>query len=513
MAEQTPATGEPLKGSAFNRAVRWFWRFLRPATIALGAAVLISFVVLRPVTIALGASVLTSFVALLTFFDTAADFGANAILSNARPPTNSELPHIASAVPYSSEDVQVLGGQGLGLGCSILKPLEWFAFPKSGKYASVSLRMRQACAFHDYCYRHGAATYGYGQADCDYILLDHAYRICRFINATATIASCVSQARKVALGVIFGGADSFKRADGTPHSPTESRSSSCLVDAGQGLLDDRCTSTYFEFDPYPVRSARYTAYRIADAPGDWASAGVTGKALYVFQNRPSGTLLTIVGWKEDQTRVCAGINLPSRFGSLTVTPRVVQLDTEDGTSENWFVWWRRTSLDQTGGGLAMLPPRRANLSDWQGLFAGASPFKPEDCTELDLVYTTWPQGEAPLHRVFTLGEEEDDKDAPAGVSRKKFVDDANISEIYPAPRLARKGTILLLTLRAHGCGGRTCYHEIEINPRTASGNVPLEPYKNFATVSTKPAKVMPSALRTTLPPSKSCASPIATATM
>ena len=40
----------------------------------------------------------------------------------------------------------------------------------NGKRHLVLQRFRQACVFHDLCYRHGLATYGYNQNDCDRVL-------------------------------------------------------------------------------------------------------------------------------------------------------------------------------------------------------------------------------------------------------------------------------------------------------------------------------------------------------
>jgi hypothetical protein len=220
-----------------------------------------------------GCLTLAALAALVIGITPVADFTANHIFTQARPPTDSELPHTASAIPYSSADAQVLGGQAQPLSCSVPWLVEQFVFPPPLGHAATSLRMRQACVFHDYCSRHGAATYGYGQADCDYMLMEQAYRICRFLNTLKTISYCISEARKVALRVRIGGSDSFKRADDTPQSPTEGRWNRCATDGELSLMDDRCTSSYSESDPYPVRSGRYYAYRIADGPSHWSMLG------------------------------------------------------------------------------------------------------------------------------------------------------------------------------------------------------------------------------------------------
>ena len=82
------------------------------------------------------------------------------------------MPVTGGQIPYSSSDVQIIGGRGKGLSCSLPSLLQTMAFPLGGeriKRAPIGIEMRQACALHDYCYRHGAATYGYTQADCDFI--------------------------------------------------------------------------------------------------------------------------------------------------------------------------------------------------------------------------------------------------------------------------------------------------------------------------------------------------------
>jgi hypothetical protein len=430
----------------------------------IGAAGRFVWKLLRPVIFLVGLVAIVGLVALFLFIAEVADFGANRIFTQARPPTDSELPHTATAIAYSSEDVQVLGGQGLGLSCSVPATVERFVFPPGPNHAPTSLRMRQACAFHDYCYRHGAATYGYGQADCDYLLMEHAYRICRFLNTANTVASCISEARKVALGVRVGGSDSFKRADDTPQSPTEGGARPCAVDATLRLMDDRCTSSYFEFDPYPVRAASYSVYRIADAPGSWAASGISGKALYVFRMRPSGTQVTIIGWTGDRT-VCTGYSVPGDVAYLNVPPRIVRSGRDDSTGEDWFVWWRRRSLDQTGGKLAILSPRRASPEDWAELFAGAQRFDPTYCSVLHVDRSQTPASPHRAVRNFDLGE-------------KTVPDDGEFSDILPAPGLSRGDGLLLMALRTQACSTprRSCYHEIAIDPRNPEARITLDPY-------------------------------------
>ena len=104
----------------------------------------------------------------------------------------------------------------------------------------VSLQYRQACVFHDFCYRHGQATYGYSKADCDYLLQEYAYRLCRQIYGDDPgEEACRERGRVVLLGVNLFGGESFAHG---------------------------YRSTYFEFDPYPHRANDYVVARLVKQP-------------------------------------------------------------------------------------------------------------------------------------------------------------------------------------------------------------------------------------------------------
>jgi len=107
----------------------------------------------------------------------------------------------------------------------------------------VRQRFRQACVFHDLCYRHGLATYGYTQNDCDELLQEQALRICVNANSKSSVKrrldDCQLDAKKVAAGVKVGG---FKAYQGWGNS------------------------THFEFDPNPYRSIQHSAVRTLDHP-------------------------------------------------------------------------------------------------------------------------------------------------------------------------------------------------------------------------------------------------------
>ena len=172
--------------------------------------------------LAVGVVVLCGTALIFTFASDTARFVADHVLANAIPPGSREMPPTAHAIAYTASDVQVLGGRGDGLSCSIPPLVEAMVFPRAANGAPIGLRMRQACAAHDYCYRHGAATYGYSQADCDFLLQEHAFRLCLFIAGDAkgrdasvsptesALGKCRSDARLVTLGVRAFGSDSFR---------------------------------------------------------------------------------------------------------------------------------------------------------------------------------------------------------------------------------------------------------------------------------------------------------------
>lgn len=162
-------------------------------------------------------------------------------------PNDMEAPSTFTTFPSSSNVEAILGGQGAGLDCSIPPVAKFLAFSSANGRGDVSLRFRQSCVMHDLCYRHGYATYGYSQADCDFQLQQSAYRICRQSapadsksdNPLEFYANCEQQAKKVLLGVRYGGAESFR---------------------------DQTRSTYFEYDPAPWRADDYVVARAIDLP-------------------------------------------------------------------------------------------------------------------------------------------------------------------------------------------------------------------------------------------------------
>lgn len=340
------------------------------------------------------------------FFDKIAD----TVLANEVRFDDREAPRTPHAIAASGDGVQLVGGQGHGLSCSLPPGAQALAFKKEDKQAPIALQMRQACAFHDYCYRHGNATYGYSQADCDFMLQQQAFRLCKFINANASISECETNARKVTLGVRLGGFGNFKRAR---------------------ALEDKKASTFLEFDPYPMRASALRVVRIADAPRQWVSDGLLPKAAYHFDIRPSGSLVHVLGWKPTGAVVCASFELAGSYSAINGPPMVIR-DASGG--EDWFVWWKRGELASTGGHFALLPPGRAMRQDWVKAAGGFVPHtQPGQCESKALWSSNGDAPGAPLAAFVTPNV------------------DLNFSELHPVHSTSTSGVVRLLGLSTHSC--------------------------------------------------------------
>jgi hypothetical protein len=246
-----------------------------------------------------------------------------------------EYPPTAQFLAPSTVPVQLVGGLGAGIGCSIPAFVIDQIFDREDSESTIDLQMRQACAFHDYCYRHGRATYGYTQSDCDSMLQQHSFRLCRFNTrvSEARQKNCQTRARLIVLGVRTRGATSF--------------------------LTDR--STPFEFDPYPGNAQGYTVYRIADASPRAVAAGVVGKSLFGFRILNGTTSLFEVGWTANGVpREMKAIILHGQYGRLTTPPMIL----ESSRGEDVFLWWQRNALSSTAGRFFAIVPGQANAADW-----------------------------------------------------------------------------------------------------------------------------------------------------
>ncbi|WP_020179280.1 hypothetical protein [Methylopila sp. M107] len=300
------------------------------------------------------------------------------VLANAVRTEERKLPPTVTNYRVGSDDVEIVGGMGQGLSCSLPGFVERLGFSRDDKTASISLQMRQACVHHDLCYRHGAATYGYGQVDCDILLQQNAFKLCTQIGSSETsVTQCESEARKIALGVLLGGFDSFRRADS---SPSDSRPNCAYCKylkvwniwrkeywSGAATAWDDRSSTYYEFDGHPQRSNEFISVRIADAPANWRDAAP--KAYYVFRTRPSGIQLRILGLRKDGGRLCAAYALGGDFrfrSSLAVVARMTGRET--GVPEDWFVWMRQNETSRPETAFSGLAPGRATAADWGRVF-------------------------------------------------------------------------------------------------------------------------------------------------
>ena len=357
------------------------------------------------------------FVAKLDFFGRLA---ADRILANAIIPAAREMPETAGARAYSSADIQVIGGRGQGLSCSLPWILTRLAFPQKDGRDPIGLQMRQACAAHDYCYRHGAATYGYTQADCDYMLQEQAFRLCWFIEANdpGKKSECIRSARLVTVGVRIGGSDAFRSVD-----PSGETAGATSQDAG---VDGRA-STYFEYDPYPVRSSEFSVFRIADAPA-FMNKNPNEKALYYFRLRPAGTVINVASIGEKPKFLA---HLPGDYSYLNSAPFVVRVNNL-GAGEDWFVWWQRYGFDNTGGRIVAIAPGRASPADWLCL---GTPDRPSSMLD----------GGSSCHETTAAL-------LVAKIGTKNNPDDLQFSEIWPAYYgSSDTGKLLLAALNIHTC--------------------------------------------------------------
>ena len=172
-------------------------------------------------------------------------FIADSIYRNVDDITDGEMPATITAFQSGPDVVSTVGGSGEGLNCS-LPPWANIFFDggrdSDQKRHLVLQRFRQACVFHDLCYRHGLATYGYNQNDCDRILQNAAFRLCLYIrngSQESSAARCQTDSKMVLAGVSLGGYEAFRGWD---------------------------RSTYFEFDSDPSRSNGFLVSRVVNHP-------------------------------------------------------------------------------------------------------------------------------------------------------------------------------------------------------------------------------------------------------
>lgn len=204
-------------------------------------------------------------------------FITDSIYKNVDDITDGEMPATVTAFQSGPDVVSTIGGSGEGLNCS-LPPWANILFDggrdSNQKRHLVLQRFRQACVFHDLCYRHGLATYGYNQNDCDRILQNAAFRLCVYIRNGSQESSaerCQSDSKLVLAGVSLGGYDAYRGWD---------------------------RSTYFEFDSDPSRSNGFQVSRVVSHPFKAVApakyAGDPDQVILMFENLRSNLAVTCI---------------------------------------------------------------------------------------------------------------------------------------------------------------------------------------------------------------------------
>ena len=141
------------------------------------------------------------------------------IFKNVIDVSDGEMPVNVASFASGPEVVSVIGGSGRWLALRSLPPLADALFGiETEKYSKrrsmVRQRFRQACVFHDLCYRHGLATYNYSQNDCDRILQDQAHRLCYYFPGGKISADhCQHETKRLLAGVGIGGFEVYRSRD------------------------------------------------------------------------------------------------------------------------------------------------------------------------------------------------------------------------------------------------------------------------------------------------------------
>ena len=325
----------------------------------------------------------------------ASDWLADRMMTNAPVATDNEVATTASIPQLSSIEISALGGRGEGIGCSLpelANPAFWGYPPvasngRKAQAAKAGIQFRQACLKHDYCYRHGAATYQYTQNQCDAFLAEDAIRICRSLYAgdgelKKNLEWCRTRARKVFAGVVLGGAGAFRGRSPPPDFFNVS---------DPALRDNQFTvSTHFEYDPYPSGTAYYYALRLLDD-----GCGEDSPMLAAYWGRPGGRHLSYrcVVAKADATRgtvawtlgksigapngsesigISDPFRLPSEFNRVTGAPWLTEPSTDVSARANGLNYWCRQSggNNPTNGFLATYQARYDPSKSW---FRGCVP--------------------------------------------------------------------------------------------------------------------------------------------
>lgn len=293
-------------------------------------------------------------------------FVSNSLYSDLESPRRNEYPPVTSFFPGSASVQSILGGKGEGVSCSI-PPLSLPFFQSIGADDSpVGLQFRQACAFHDMCYRHGAATYGYDQKDCDFLLQEHSFRICQQIyrlnqrskNPMDVIEECQDNARRVLLGVRIGGSGAFQ--------------------AGP-------SSTYFEFDPLPRDADDFVISRVVRESQELGQDSPLSLVSLAFKNGSTKAIRRTIRLDGSVSRpLTNAMPIHSLNDRVHSPPILAQINEREG-----FLHYSRTDYYFTGVQPIWIEPPYSTASqytwrkfDWDAQYYG---ILPQDSHPLTLV--------------------------------------------------------------------------------------------------------------------------------
>jgi hypothetical protein len=264
------------------------------------------------------------------------------IYKNVAEPHDKELPVTVTSYSSGPQVVSIIGGKGEGLNCSLPPGIDLLFSPiesTSIRSSPVKQRFRQACVFHDLCYRHGLATYGYTQNDCDELLQEQAVRICVSVMQRANLSKCHLDAKKVVAGVKVGGFKFYQ---------------------GWG------SSTYFEFDSNPYRSMGFYAGRVVDQPFKMTLAAISrdvpDQMLVRFFVKRSQVTVNCLNCPNrqfsDEEFASAGVPNPTPdikgsmrgeravwlpAGKMASAPHLVS----EGDGRQVFIWFMRENLESS----------------------------------------------------------------------------------------------------------------------------------------------------------------------
>ena len=261
-------------------------------------------------------------------------FLTDSIYKNVDDINDGEMPPTVTSFQSGPEVVSTIGGSGEGLNCSLPSWANMFfdgSKDANGKRHLVLQRFRQACVFHDLCYRHGLATYGYNQNDCDRILQNAAFRLCLYIRNGAEAGSsarCQSDSKMILAGVSIGGYGAYRAWD---------------------------RSTYFEFESDPWRSTGFMASRVVDHPFKQLDPvkyrDDPDQIILTFENIRSNLTVTCVTCKElpvfGWTRDPGDVSPELRSVGFRTLPEALQKHDDQMMSETSPIW---------------LPPRRRHAA-------------------------------------------------------------------------------------------------------------------------------------------------------